>query len=138
MATKKTTGNGPSKRKVSPPKPRVAGTADTIARRAANTTGSGNWGAERFGIRNMPLPMTTPYGSFRTVESSTKKLNGGKRIVEKKKVKGIEQISTPSGTEGWEASRTYKTSDAIVAPTAKKSTPKKKVAVPRKTTSKKY
>lgn len=118
-------------------KPRVTGTADTTARRIANAPGSKSFGADRRGITNLPLLMTTPYGSYRTVESSSKKVNGGKRIVEKKKVRGMETSSTPSGTEAWQASRTYKTSDAIVAPTVKKRVPKKKDAAPQKPSSKK-
>ena len=101
-------------------KPR--GTADSIARRSPKRWG----GADTEGIPSRNKGTHTgrdgkEYANYRTVESSTKKINNGKRISENKKMYGMAEEGDAYGDTWWSSyGERIKSSDAIVKPTIKK------------------
>jgi hypothetical protein len=106
-------------------KPR--GTADSLARRSGKQFG----GADTRGIPSKNKGTHTgrdgkEYANYRTVESSTKKINNGKRISENKKMSGMAEEGDSSGETWWSHyGERIKSSDAIVKPrVVKKAAPR--------------
>lgn len=108
-------------------KPR--GTADSIARRSGQQFG----GADTSGIPSANKGTRAGrdgkvYANYRTTESSTKKINNGKRISENKKMLGMAEEGDSSGTWWSPYGQRIKSSDAIVKPTIKKKAAAKKLS----------
>jgi hypothetical protein len=103
---------------------RTAGTADSKTRRSTA-------GVEKYGVaaRNKG---TSPDYQYHVTGSSTKKVNSGKRISEKRTDSGFAQYHYGDGSSEWGSSgRKFNTSDAIVKPRVVKKAAAKKTATPR-------
>ena len=113
---------------------RTVGTADSKARRS-------NTGMEKYGVAAVNKGTSVDRGGnmnaqYRTIGSTSKKINNGKRIAETKNIKGIAQEFMSNGKGGadeyWSTyGNRFKTSDAIVKPTLKKKAAAKRTVTPR-------
>lgn len=100
---------------------RTAGTADSKTRRSTT-------GMDKYGVAAVNKG-TSPDYQYHVTSSSTKKVNKGKRISEKRSDSGYAQYHSSDGSSEWGASgRKFNTSDAIVKPTIKKKAAAKKLS----------
>jgi len=107
-----------------PPKPNKSGTADTRARRAtADKRRRSEAGTIRELGQKWSGTIDTPrQGQIRTTGSSTKKVNGGKRIATTKNIEGRTAAYSADGKDVMIDSynKKIRASDAVVKPRAKK------------------